>query len=82
MQNGVRTFVAHLKDATESVPSLAAGSRLELTGIYAGLGGNRAAGQDITAFELLLQSPTGIRVLARPQWWTLKRLLVIVGALA
>ncbi len=82
LQHGVRTFVAHLKKTDASAPSLATGSRLELTGVYAGLGGNRAAGQDIAAFELLLNSPTDIRVLARPAWWTLKRLLVIVGALA
>lgn len=82
LQQGVRTFVAHVSDADNSLPSLATGSRLELTGIYAGLGGNRAAGQDIAAFELLLKSPTDIKVLARPPWWTLKRLLVIVGALA
>ncbi len=82
MQNGVRTFIARVTDRAETMPSLAVGSRLELTGVYAGLGGNRAAGQDISAFELLLHSPTDIEVLARPPWWTLKRLLYIVGALA
>jgi signal transduction histidine kinase len=74
--------VAHLNSANAAAPSLAPGSRLELTGVYAGLGGNRAAGQDIAAFELLLNSPKDIRILARAPWWTLKRLLVIVGALA
>jgi signal transduction histidine kinase len=39
-------------------------------------------GQDITSFELLLGSPSDIAVLARPPWWTLERLLIIVGALA
>jgi len=82
MQHGVRTFAAHLRVAGAPAPSLAIDSRLELTGVYAGLGGNRAAGQDIATFELLLQSPSDIKVLARPPWWTLKRLLVIVGALA
>lgn len=82
MQNGVRTFIAHLTDVENSLPSLANGSRLELTGVYSGLGGNRAAGQDIAAFELLLGSAADIKVLARPPWWTLKRLLFIVGALA
>ncbi len=82
MQNGVRTFVAHVKNADDPAQSLTVGSRLELTGVYAGLGGNRAAGLEISAFELLMTSPADIRVLARPQWWTLKRLLVIVGALA
>jgi signal transduction histidine kinase len=82
MQNGVRSFVAHLTGANNSLPSLAHGSRLHLTGAYVGLGGNRAAGQDIAAFELLLGTPADIRVLARPPWWTLRRLLYIVGALA
>jgi signal transduction histidine kinase len=82
LQNGVRTFVAHLPQNDPNALALAPGSRLELTGVYVGLGGNRAAGQDITSFELQLTSPTDLRVLARPPWWTLKRLLVIVGVLA
>lgn len=82
LQNGVRTFVARLDVPDDTVLSLLPGSRLELSGVYAGLGGNRAAGQDISAFELLLHSPAEVHVLARPPWWTLKRLLVIVGALA
>jgi signal transduction histidine kinase len=82
MQHGVRTFIAHLNDTDNSLPSLTPNTRLALTGVYAGLGGNRAAGQDIAAFELLLTSAADIRVLARPPWWTLKRLLFIVGALA
>ncbi|MBI4327365.1 MAG: sensor histidine kinase [Chloroflexi bacterium] len=82
MQNGVRTFAARLKAPNASVQSLPAGSRLELAGVYAGLGGNRAAGQEITSFELLLNSASDLKVLARPPWWTLKRLLVILGVLA
>jgi signal transduction histidine kinase len=35
----------------------------------------------ISPFELLLNSAADIRVLARPPWWTLERLFVIVGAL-
>jgi signal transduction histidine kinase len=81
MQNGVRAFTARIKHAGESTLSLTAGSRLELTGVYAGLGGNRAVGQEITSFELLIDSVAGIKVLARPPWWTLKRLLVATGAL-
>src|SRR5208282_1519478 len=42
---------------------------------------NRAVGQDITSFELLLNSAADIKVLARPPWWTLERLVVIVGLL-
>jgi signal transduction histidine kinase len=73
--------MALLNTKDESVRSLAPGSRLELDGVYVGEGGNRALGQDITAFELLLASPADIKTLASPPWWTLKRLLVITGGL-
>ena len=82
MQSGGRTFAARLNSLDDSVHSQAAGSRLELTGVYIGEGGNRALGQDITSFELLLNSPADIKVLAQPPWWTLKRLLFITGGLA
>ena len=39
-------------------------------------------GKDAAFFELLLNSPLDVRMLARPPWWTLERLLVILGALA
>jgi signal transduction histidine kinase len=81
LQSAFRTFLARLRarDAGSRLPEK--GSRLELTGVYAGQGGRREAGQDIRAFELLLNSPADIRVLARPPWWTLKRLLALVGVL-
>jgi len=82
IQNGVRTFAARLDATNGSVESLPVGSQLELTGVYSGQGGNRAVGQDISSFELLLNSPTDITVLARPPWWTLERLLIGMGALA
>jgi signal transduction histidine kinase len=81
LQNGMRSFVARLKRA-DNAPSLLAGSKLELTGVYAGQGITRYPAQDIASFEVLLDSASGIRVLARPPWWTLRRLLVIVGMLA
>jgi signal transduction histidine kinase len=82
MQSGVRNFIARLTGAHEDVRSIPIGSQLELTGVYSAQGGNRAIGQEIASFELLLNSPMDIRVLARPPWWTLKRLLIILGALA
>ena len=82
MQSGVRTFLARLGVTNNFAESLPPGSKLELTGIYAAQGGNKAIGQNISSFELLLNSPAEVKVLARPPWWTLERLLVIVGALA
>lgn len=82
LQNGVRTFAARLPGKQVSPGALPVGGRLQLTGVYAGQGGNRATGQDVASFELLLNSPSEVRVLSRPPWWTLERLLIIVGVLA
>ncbi len=80
MQSGVRNFVARLAGAGNL--SLTPGSRLELTGVYAAQPGNRNGGLEVGSFELLLKDAAAIKILARPPWWTLERLLVMVGALA
>ena len=64
------------------VKSIPLGSRLALTGVYQGKGGNWAAGRDIEAFDLVLSSPSDIKVLEQPSWWTPKRLLMLVGSMA
>jgi len=81
MQDGAQSFVARLNGRNEFMHSLSAGSRLELTGVYAVQGGSRMSNPHIASFELMLDSPTDIKVLARPPWWTLRRLLFMVGAL-
>lgn len=95
LQAGLRRFVARLDDddksaATQPVSTKAGnlhglnvplGSRLLLTGVYAGQGGNQTTGTDVANFELLLNSPADIVVLERPPFLTLARLLVLVGAL-
>ena len=81
MQAGPWRFPALLNLQNESVRSLRTGSRLELTGVYAVQGANRTSGEDVASFELLLNAPADIRVLATPPWWTLQRLLVAVGVL-
>ena len=95
LQSGLQRFVARLNsDGRASAPQpvspgaselkeidLPLGSRLALTGVYAGNGGNRTTGTEVANFELLLNSTADIQVLARPPFWTLPRLLVLVGAL-
>jgi len=81
IQSGVRSFAARC-ELREEPPNVAIGSRLELTGVYAVLGTQQVAGHPGGSFELLLDSAREIRVLARPPWWTLERLLLIVGMLA
>jgi signal transduction histidine kinase len=82
MRAGLRTFLARLPSGDSQVLAIPAGSQLELTGAYASEGANRAMGKDASFFELLLNSASDVRMLARPPWWTLERLLVILGALA
>ncbi len=76
MRVGLRSFLARLGGKTHL--GLPAGSQLELTGTYSG----QSVNQDVPSFELLVNSGTNIVVLARPQWWTLRKLLFILGALA
>jgi signal transduction histidine kinase len=90
LQTGLQRFVARTDAGGRSDPripsqfkgiDLPLGSRLGLTGVYAGNGRNTTTGTDIANFELLLDSPADVRVLARPPFWTLLRLLILVGAL-
>lgn len=91
LQAGLKRFVARLDGSTEGgdpTPSgfkeidFPVGSRLVLTGVYAGTGGNRPASEDVASFELLLNSTTDIEMLARPPFWTLQRTLVLAAILA
>jgi signal transduction histidine kinase len=79
LQMGPHFFVARLEKPQGTVHSIPVGSLLDVTGVYVGRG--TTPGQGIDAFELLLNSPSDIRVLAQPSWWTLKRLAGIVGLL-
>jgi signal transduction histidine kinase len=95
LQAGLQRFAAHLDNGRLSAAprpasartararevDLPPGSRLELTGVYAGSGGNRTTGMEVANFELFLNSPADIRVLVRPSFWTLQRMLILVAAL-
>jgi signal transduction histidine kinase len=81
MQAGSRGFLARLDARHGLARHLSPGSRLELTGVYAGAGGDPAAGRDIDSFELLLNSPADIRILEQPSWWTIQHALGLLGAM-
>ncbi|MBN2163387.1 MAG: hypothetical protein JXR25_10110 [Pontiellaceae bacterium] len=81
VQNGLRRFLAVVKNAAGLDESLSPGSELELTGVYVGQGGNRVLGKPIDSFELLLGSAQDVRVLSNPPWWTLRRMLMVVSVL-
>ena len=52
LQTGARTYQARLDARNGLAPQMALGSRLQLTGVYAGQGGDRAAGRDIDSFRI------------------------------
>jgi signal transduction histidine kinase len=81
IQSGIRRFVARFPLEDDSLDPAPVGSLLELRGVYAGHGGRLWADGEFAGFELLLNSQSDVQVLARPPWWTLTRLLVIVGIL-
>ena len=81
LQVGVRKFLARLDGPPDTLAPLPLGSRLQLTGVYAGQGSRQIDSHDLTTFELLLSSAGDIRVLAQPPWWTLGRMFAVVGAL-
>ena len=78
MRAGLRSFLAWLPGNDERIRAIPVGSLLDLTGTYASQG----ASKDIASFELLLNSPSEVSVIARPPWWTLRKLLLILGGLA
>ena len=81
LQAGPHVFVARLPAREAAQVSFPVGSRLELTGVFAGRVGSRAEGRQVDSFELLLYSPADVRLLARPAWYTLRRMMVVVGVL-
>ncbi len=80
MQSGAHLYLARLAPGQSSDVSLRPGSRLALEGVCLERSRSQpAAGVD--SFDLLLNSPADITVLSRPSWWTLQRMLIVVGVL-
>ena len=72
IQAGARSFNARVRSNSKAPLEIPIGSKLRLTGVYAGKGGDRSAGRDIDAFELLVDSPAEVAILQKPTWWTLR----------
>lgn len=81
MQSGTHLYLAALKPGkAREFPLLRPGSQLALAGVYVSRGRQRP-GAEAESFDLLLHSPADITVLSQPSWWTLQRLLIVVGSL-
>ena len=82
LQAGGNFFSARLDLPAAAFPVIEPGSRVELTGVYVSLTApHRLPGRHLGLFEVLVASADDIRILARPPWWTLRRLLAVTGAL-
>jgi signal transduction histidine kinase len=82
MQMGLKRFIARLSLSPLPPKNMPLASRLQLTGVYVALNGSPIDQDNVNSFELLLNSPDAIKVVARPPWWTLKRVMVVVSVLA
>jgi signal transduction histidine kinase len=79
LQTGLRAYRALVNTLDNLADDFPLDSRLRLTGVYATP--NRDRNQDLSTFELLLNSRSDIQLLQRPPWWNLRRLLFAVAAL-
>ena len=82
IQSGSWRFLARLDVENNLARPLRIGSLLSLDGIYAAQSASHLSGDNVAPFDLLLRSPSDIKVLAQPSWWTLQRLLMSMGILA
>ena len=81
MQSGTHLYLVRLASRLFSELSLRTGSRLALKGVYVAHGRNQQSETEAESFELLLNSPADVAVLSQPTWWTLQKLLILVGVM-
>ncbi|HEY4417611.1 MAG TPA: sensor histidine kinase [Verrucomicrobiae bacterium] len=81
IQSGLKHFIARMPTNSGTVGRWPVGSRLKLTGVFSDVGGSSERQREMNAFELLLNSPADVELLARPPWWTLTRLLWLMTLL-
>ena len=81
MQSGKYLYLARLAPDNSLLPALRSDSQLALQGVYVTRRRGVRPGTEAESFELWLNSPADITVLSQPSWWTLQRLLILVGIL-
>jgi PAS domain S-box-containing protein len=79
LQSGPVTYEASLEASRETFDFLRDGSHLQLVGVCVTEADQTHVAR---AFRILLSSPADIVILSQPNWWTLKRLLVVIGLMA
>ncbi|MGZ5544011.1 MAG: response regulator, partial [Limisphaerales bacterium] len=76
IQSGPRTFMTRVCASNKAAAQIPVGAKIRVSGVYAGKGGDRAAGRDIDSFEVYVNSPKDIVVLERPAWWSLQHTMM------
>ncbi|MGO8701527.1 MAG: sensor histidine kinase [Limisphaerales bacterium] len=77
------TFSAFLPATDAAMPSIPPGSRVRVEGVFkAKTDIVPDFGQVITSFEVYLNSPADLTVLARPPWWNARHTVWVLGGLA
>lgn len=67
------------RTSQQALPEIAAGSTVQLTGVYlAHLNNNR----QVQSFQILLRSPSDLVVTSIPPWWTAQHAIWTLGGLA
>lgn len=83
LQSGQRIFHAFLAADRGPLAPIPVGSTVRVTGVLKAItDGAPGPNETISAFELRLNTPADVVVVARPPWWTLKHTLALVGVLA
>jgi hypothetical protein len=86
LQSGDRVFLARCANTRLRLPSLSENSWLRVTGICVNASTpplRGAASQRTSAsFHLLMPGPQAVEIAHAPSWWTLRRLIAVVGTMA
>jgi len=81
IQIGLKSYEALLCFSDPLPGNWPLGSRVKLTGVYMHPDTNQMENPAANSFKLLLNSPAAIEIVARPPWWTFKRVMLVIGLL-
>jgi signal transduction histidine kinase len=82
LQAGNQGFIARLDKNNAELQRIEPGSQLELTGVYVVQAmSNSNLSPNAESFELLLASPSDVRILAKPSWWTARHALLVIASM-
>jgi signal transduction histidine kinase len=85
LQSGDRVFLARCANPRLRLPSLSENSWLRVTGVCVNASAPQLRGavsRSSASFHLLLPGPQAVEIAHAPSWWTLRRLVGVLGTMA